>query len=140
MSAPPLANERAKMLHNSRCVVFPCLQLFSILTPSETYSKFEDLAIGVLNMCKAASSSKTFRMLHQKVDMFSDGARSRNTIDVAYESDNIRFLSQPATQMVVHNDWFGGMQTISWKQLMMSFILIVPVSWLVKHADLSQVQ
>ena len=82
-------DERAKMLHNAK--------------------KFEELAVGVLSACQSSDADKTSAMLSATIPMF----KNQTPIDVAYQSESLKFLSHPATQSVVNRAWFGSLKTMT---------------------------
>eukprot|EP00054_Salpingoeca_dolichothecata_P012515 m.69394 g.69394 ORF g.69394 m.69394 type:complete len:1427 (-) comp19982_c0_seq1:42-4322(-) len=93
VSVMHLADERAKMIHNSK--------------------KFEQLAVGVLEECQHSDATLVGKMLHTPIPRF----KRKNCLEVAYDADNLEFLSHPATQAVINNDWYDDIhhETPSWK-------------------------
>eukprot|EP00051_Salpingoeca_urceolata_P006020 m.80019 g.80019 ORF g.80019 m.80019 type:complete len:1488 (-) comp14647_c0_seq3:1599-6062(-) len=79
-----LSDDKEKMTHNSK--------------------KFEDMAVGVLELCQKRNGNLIADMLHLPIPRFKD----RNCIEIAHEADNINFISHPATMAVVSHDWFFG--------------------------------
>eukprot|EP00730_Choanoeca_flexa_P007583 TRINITY_DN12352_c1_g1_i1.p1 TRINITY_DN12352_c1_g1~~TRINITY_DN12352_c1_g1_i1.p1 ORF type:complete len:1459 (+),score=335.46 TRINITY_DN12352_c1_g1_i1:373-4377(+) len=89
VSGPHLVNEREKMRYNAK--------------------KFEELAVGVLSECQSADADKTSAMLRATIPMFVN----QTPIDVAYQSESLKFLSHPATQSVVNRQWFGNIKILT---------------------------
>ncbi|EDQ85552.1 uncharacterized protein MONBRDRAFT_29245 [Monosiga brevicollis MX1] len=111
LSGSHMADERAKMLHNSE--------------------KFEQLAVGVLSECYSTDTTKTAQMLSEPIAMF----RGKNAVRVAYDSNCLRFLSHPAVQAVVNRDWYGSLKGISsWYFALVAIFLPFLIPF-VKFAD-----
>ena len=71
--------------------------------------KFEELAVGVLSACQSSDADKTSAMLSATIPMF----KNQTPIDVAYQSESLKFLSHPAAQSVVNRAWFGSLKTMT---------------------------
>lgn len=133
-----MAAARAKAVKNSMYVhVFYPL---ASMRPRVVHRKFEDLAVGVLSMCQASSSRRTFMLLHEQLDMFTDRYTKRNSIDVAFESQNLRFLGNEATQMVINTDWYGELLTATqwWKVVVVILCpILVPILTFLEDIEVS---
>eukprot|EP00043_Microstomoeca_roanoka_P012869 m.125275 g.125275 ORF g.125275 m.125275 type:complete len:1533 (-) comp15614_c1_seq2:98-4696(-) len=113
LSGPHLAEERAKMKHNSK--------------------KFENLAVGVLEECHNSDSNLTAQMLHAKNPMFN----KKNAINIAYDANSLAFLSHPAVQSVINTDWYGQLRSITsfWTVLLAFFLPFVVLPFISFQGD-----
>eukprot|EP00053_Salpingoeca_punica_P025338 m.16890 g.16890 ORF g.16890 m.16890 type:complete len:1448 (+) comp7747_c0_seq1:367-4710(+) len=105
-----LADEREKMMHNAR--------------------KFEELAVGVLQMGFHANPDKVAEMLEAPIVQFNN----QTALEVAAATKNLMFISNQAAQSVINSHWYGKISPTTTFPMIIATILMPFNVWWIKLA------